>query len=70
MMGKYDPGSNIILATDSYKQTHYRMWPPGLEFVESYFESRNGGEYDESVFFGMTYLLNTYFKGVRVTQGI
>ena len=60
--------NNIILATDSYKQTHHKMYPPKLEYVESYFESRAGGEYKESVFFGMHYLLKSYFEGVRVTR--
>ena len=60
--------NNIILATDSYKQTHHKMYPPKLEYVESYFESRAGGEYKESVFFGMNYLLKSYFEGVRVTR--
>ena len=61
-------GENIILTTDSYKHTHHRMYPPGLEYVESYFESRAGGEYGESVFFGMTHLLYKYLEGVRVTS--
>lgn len=61
---------NVITATDSYKQTHWRMYPPGLEFVESYFESRAGGEYDETVFFGLHHLLKAYLEGIRVTQGL
>ena len=47
------PGSNIILATDSYKQTHWKMYPPGTEYICSYFESRSGSEIPETVFFGL-----------------
>ena len=59
---------NIILATDSYKQTHWRMYPPGLDRIESYLEARKGAEYDEVVFFGLQYLLNTYLRGCQVTH--
>ena len=60
-------GNNIMTLTDSYKQTHYKMYPPQLQYVESYLESRTGGEYDECVFFGLKYLLETYLSGKRVT---
>lgn len=59
---------NIILSTDSYKLSHWRMYPPKTEYVESYFEARAGGEFKESVFFGLKYLLNTYLAGVQVTR--
>lgn len=59
---------NIILSTDSYKLSHWRMYPPKTEYVESYFEAREGGEFRESVFFGLKYLLNTYLAGVQVTR--
>ena len=63
-------GQNIILLTDSYKQTHWKMYPPGTEYVESYFEARSGGEYRENVFFGMHYLIHKYLHGLQVTQGM
>lgn len=43
--------NNIILKTDSYKQSHYLQYPPGTEKVYSYIESR-GGKFEKMVFFG------------------
>lgn len=51
---------NPILDTDSYKASHYLQYPPGTTSMFSYLESR-GGEYPEVVFFGLRYLLDTYF---------
>ena len=62
---------NIILATDSYKQSHHAMYQPGTEVVASYFESRAGGEYSYCVFFGLQYLLDTHLAGAgRVTPAM
>jgi len=58
---------NIILATDSYKVSHYRQYPPDTEYVYSYFESR-GGKFDEVVFFGLQYFIKRYLSGVVVTE--
>jgi len=58
---------NIILATDSYKVSHYRQYPPETEYVYSYFESR-GGKFDEVVFFGLQYFIKRYLAGVVVTE--
>lgn len=49
--------NNIILNTDSYKQSHHLQLPPGTEFMSSYIESR-GGIYDETVFFGLQMALD------------
>lgn len=57
---------NIILLTDSYKVTHWKQYPPKTQKVYSYFESR-GGEFKETVFFGLQYFLNKYLKGNVVT---
>lgn len=51
---------NFILDTDSYKFSHWLQYPPGTERVFSYIESR-GGEYEETVFFGLQYILRKYF---------
>ena len=48
---------NICLLTDSYKASHYLQYPPGTESVYSYFESRTGGRFSETVFFGLQYFL-------------
>ncbi|MYB16981.1 MAG: nicotinate phosphoribosyltransferase [Chloroflexi bacterium] len=62
---------NIILATDSYKQSHHAMYQPGTEVVSSYFESRAGGEYPYCVFFGLQYLMDEHLSGAhRVTPAM
>ena len=58
---------NILLQTDSYKQTHWRMYPPGTTEIESYLEARRGGECSHTVFFGLQYILKRYLTGTRVT---
>jgi len=58
---------NIILATDSYKVSHYRQYPPDTEYVYSYFESR-GGKFPDVTFFGLQYFIKRYLAGVVVTQ--
>lgn len=52
---------NPILLTDSYKYTHWKQYPPKTTKVYSYFESR-GGDFDETVFFGLQYILKKYFQ--------
>ena len=63
-----NPGHNICLMTDSYKMTHWKMYPPDLEVVGSYLEARKGCEYKDTVFFGLQYLLKRYFEGKVVTE--
>lgn len=76
MAAEYTPqypthtADNIILSTDSYKLTHYKMYPPGTRYIGSYLESRAGGEYDHTVFFGLQYILDRYLTGVRVTRSM
>ncbi len=57
---------SIIMKTDSYKVSHWVQYPPGTQVVRSYFESR-GGEYDETVFWGLQYYLKKYLTQ-RYTQ--
>lgn len=60
---------NIITATDSYKFTHWKQYPPGTEKVYSYFEARHGDAVENGViFFGLQYLLKKYLAG-RVVAG-
>lgn len=54
---------NPILASDSYKVSHHRIYPKGLSNMYSYFESR--GE-KPVVLFGLRYLLEEYFT-IRIT---
>lgn len=52
---------NLIEQTDSYKVTHWPQYPPGTEKVYSYLESR-GGQFDDTVFFGLQYYLKEYLS--------
>jgi len=61
------PFNNIIMLTDSYKVTHHLQYPPGTSKVYSYFESR-GGQWNETVFFGLQYFLKRYLEGPVVTK--
>jgi len=60
--------ANIVTMTDSYKFTHAKQYPPGTEKVFSYFESRLGAAYPETVFFGLQAILKEYLTGPRVTH--
>lgn len=59
--------NNIIIRTDSYKVGHAPQYPKGTEEIHSYFESR-GGDYDNTVFFGLQYLLKKHLVGQVVTK--
>jgi nicotinamide phosphoribosyltransferase len=59
---------NIVTMTDSYKMGHWQQYPDGTEYVYSYFEARNGAKFDETVFFGLQYLMLEYLEGVVVTK--
>jgi nicotinamide phosphoribosyltransferase len=59
--------ANPILLTDSYKASHHAQYPPGIERVHSYFESR-GGRFREVVFFGLQVALMRYLEGAVVTS--
>ena len=62
--------TNLILCTDSYKFSHWKQYPPGTEYVYSYFESRGceRKEWNEVVFFGLQYFLKRYLLGKVITQ--
>ncbi|XP_007569917.1 nicotinamide phosphoribosyltransferase 2 isoform X1 [Poecilia reticulata] len=61
---------NFLLATDSYKITHYKQYPPNVSKIYSYFECRQkkGSQFNEVVFFGLQYLLKKYLTGPVVTE--
>ena len=59
---------NICSLSDSYKFGHWDMLPPNTNKVYSYFESRTGAKYNNTVFFGLQYILKKYFVGRIVTQ--
>ena len=66
-MNTIDIQDNIMLLTDSYKVSHYRQLPPGIQYAMSFFESR-GGRYPSTVFFGLQYLIKKYLMGVVITE--
>jgi nicotinamide phosphoribosyltransferase len=51
---------NMILMTDSYKASHWRQYPPKTTEVYSYIEAR-GGDFPETVFFGLQMILKKFF---------
>jgi nicotinamide phosphoribosyltransferase len=51
--------TNLILNTDSYKASHWLQYPPGMDGMFSYIESR-GGLYGRTVFFGLQTILKEY----------
>ena len=58
---------NFILRTDSYKLTHWKQYPEGMQTVYSYLESR-GGEFEKTLFFGLQYYLKKYLAKVKITM--
>lgn len=57
---------NPLFDTDSYKVSHHLQYPPGTTSMFSYIESR-GGDYNETVFFGLQYYLKEYLTH-RITM--
>lgn len=51
---------NFIFNSDSYKLTHWNQYPKGTKIVYSYFESREGAEFSETVFFGLQAIIKQY----------
>lgn len=58
--------NNLLRRSDSYKFTHWKQYPPGTQTVYSYLESR-GGQFKESIFFGLQYYLKEYLSGPVVS---
>lgn len=50
---------NIILNTDSYKTSHFLQYPENTGYISSYIESR-GGDFKQSLFFGLQMFLKRY----------
>ena len=55
-----DDDYNPILDTDSYKLSHFKQYPKDADGYFGYVESR-GGEYAETVFFGLQYFLKKIY---------
>jgi nicotinamide phosphoribosyltransferase len=58
---------NLILLADAYKYSHYKLYVPGTTTIYSYLESR-GGLFNETVFYGLQYLLKEYLQGEAFAQ--
>lgn len=58
---KEDLVLNNINDTDSYKFSHFLLYPDDMEYMESYLESR-GGEFDECTLFGLQYVIHKYLS--------
>lgn len=50
---------NLILNTDTYKHSHWNLYPPGTEYVSSYIESR-GGPFPAHLFVGLQAFIKKY----------
>lgn len=53
---------NPLLATDVYKMGHMEQYCPGTTKVYSYLMARTDKTFDKTVFFGMSYYLQTYLS--------
>jgi nicotinamide phosphoribosyltransferase len=58
---------NLVLLADAYKYSHHKLYYPGTTKIYSYLESR-GGQFNETVFFGLQYFLKHYLEGVVITK--
>lgn len=62
---------NIILDTDAYKHTHWKMIPENVQYTYAYLESRgvtDKGVPSETVFFGLQYYIKRYMMGQVVSE--
>jgi nicotinamide phosphoribosyltransferase len=58
---------NLILMSDAYKYSHHKFYTPGLTKMVSYLESR-GGKFQETVMFGLQYILKKYLVGPVISK--
>lgn len=65
MKTKITPKPDLILNnindTDSYKLSHFLLYPDGMDYMESYLESR-GGEFDTCTLFGLQVIMHKYLS--------
>ena len=65
--------NNICWLTDSYKVSHWLQYPNVVGHrrtrrVHSYFESRSGSTFPQTVFYGLQYYCKQYLAGQTVTK--
>ena len=61
--------TNLILNTDSYKASHFLQYPTGTQVVSSYIESR-GGQFPQTLFFGLQAFIKEYLLKPVTTADI
>jgi len=61
--------TNLILNTDSYKASHFLQYPAGTQVVSSYIESR-GGQFPQTLFFGLQAFIKEYLLKSVTTADI
>ena len=61
--------TNLILNTDSYKASHFLQYPAETEVVSSYIESR-GGQFPQTLFFGLQAFIKEYLLKPVTTADI
>jgi len=61
--------TNLILATDSYKQSHFLQYPPEARVISAYVEARPNPFSDELLFFGLQpYLMDRLGQPVTIAD--
>lgn len=58
---------NLLLLADAYKYSHHKLYIPGTTKIYSYLESR-GGMFNETIFYGLQYILKEYLQGQAFTK--
>jgi len=61
---------NKILASDSYKYSHWLQYTPGTDWMMSYFESRGGEVFKDTLFFGLQSFIKDFLLSVPSTADI
>lgn len=59
---------NPLTGTDSYKHTHFLQEDETITGINSYYESRKGARYPETVFFGLQYIMAKHLEGQQITK--
>lgn len=59
---------NLILKSDAYKYTHWKLYPPGTQRVYSYLEARGTSDVrmPATIFYGLQIYLKEYLQGVVI----
>ena len=61
--------TNLILATDSYKQSHFLQYPPEARTISAYVEARPNPFSEDLIFFGLqAYLIDHLAEPIRAAD--